>query len=386
MFNKDDDQVIRTWVSKNMSNLDHFTGILAIYSVESRLVVTVDAEGNLMVLNTHSAPEGVVLENSQSPFERLLFSANGQRILGTLSGQAAGNEMTRVWNSKTGKLLHEIKGELLDFTSDLRKVLVKRDDYSVWNALTGTRLSVFPRDSSSSHDRAYLGCDGRLVCLVGERTVVLDTENGKHLFEGGTSSFPYFFPTGDRILLLDDKQLKLIDAGCGQVLDVVDDSDQTIHASPSHNGMFFVTTCNNREGLRLWDTRKGKLRIVTDFPDFYFPTFSPDGKRVAAHRVIHGIGSNFQNTNIGSVRIWETETGEELATFPGFSKQFSPDGVRIVTCGDREIRLWHRRRPEYWWGIAWLPEFWGALLSGGALLVIAARNLRRRRVEKAVAA
>jgi hypothetical protein len=26
-----------------------------------------------------------------------------------------------------------------------------------------------------------------------------------------------------------------------------------------------------------------------------------------------------------------------------------------------------RKRPEYWWGLAWLPEFWLTLLFAGAL-------------------
>ncbi|HEY3322503.1 MAG TPA: hypothetical protein VGP72_18725 [Planctomycetota bacterium] len=38
----------------------------------------------------------------------------------------------------------------------------------------------------------------------------------------------------------------------------------------------------------------------------------------------------------------------------------SDDGDWIVTDGEgaEQAYIWHRRRPEYWWGIAWLPEFW----------------------------
>jgi len=31
------------------------------------------------------------------------------------------------------------------------------------------------------------------------------------------------------------------------------------------------------------------------------------------------------------------------------------------------MQLLHRRRPEYWWGVAWLPEFWLTLLFAAAL-------------------
>jgi len=32
-------------------------------------------------------------------------------------------------------------------------------------------------------------------------------------------------------------------------------------------------------------------------------------------------------------------------------------------------QYWHRRRPEWWWGIAWLPEFWLTLMFGVGLVV-----------------
>ena len=36
--------------------------------------------------------------------------------------------------------------------------------------------------------------------------------------------------------------------------------------------------------------------------------------------------------------------------------------------GSAYIGFWVRRRPEQWWGVAWLPEFWLALALGGGLL------------------
>jgi len=36
--------------------------------------------------------------------------------------------------------------------------------------------------------------------------------------------------------------------------------------------------------------------------------------------------------------------------------------------GHYEFEVWQRRRPEYWWGIAWLPEFWLALMFGLGLV------------------
>lgn len=86
----------------------------------------------------------------------------------------------------------------------------------------------------------------------------------------------------------------------------------------------------------------------------------------------------------GDIGVWDTQSGECLAVLEKTARmpaQFLcvDDGKSIFVTGDESPpSIWSRRRPEYWWGIAWLPEFWVALVSGGALLVIAARNLRRR--------
>ncbi len=50
------------------------------------------------------------------------------------------------------------------------------------------------------------------------------------------------------------------------------------------------------------------------------------------------------------------------------SASFSPDGKRIVTGSeDTTARVWERRRPEWWWGVAWLPEFWLTAVLGVGL-------------------
>jgi len=45
---------------------------------------------------------------------------------------------------------------------------------------------------------------------------------------------------------------------------------------------------------------------------------------------------------------------------------------------DRAVQLsFVRRRPEYWWGIVWLPEFWLTILLAGGFLVSVWRDRRR---------
>ena len=75
----------------------------------------------------------------------------------------------------------------------------------------------------------------------------------------------------------------------------------------------------------------------------------------------------------GGAFVWATADGRRLASLRGEAcipgdARFSPDGSYIVMA-DGSARVFSRRRPEYWWGLAWLPEFWLTLLFAGALVV-----------------
>jgi WD40 repeat protein len=110
----------------------------------------------------------------------------------------------------------------------------------------------------------------------------------------------------------------------------------------------------------------------------YSTEISPDGKRILFA------------TSAG-VLISDSHSGAHLTTFArsqdfiGLSALFDAEG-RVVLLLNDGVQIYSRRRPEYWWGIAWLPEFWVALLSGGALVVIAVRRLRARKAVKQEAA
>ena len=73
----------------------------------------------------------------------------------------------------------------------------------------------------------------------------------------------------------------------------------------------------------------------------------------------------------GDGQLWDAKTGEMITVLHGHSMdidelRFSKDGNYILTAsaGDRTQRIWHRRRPETWWGLALLWEFWVALGTG----------------------
>jgi hypothetical protein len=55
---------------------------------------------------------------------------------------------------------------------------------------------------------------------------------------------------------------------------------------------------------------------------------------------------------------------------------FSSDGNHLACRGRGWSKVWQRRRPEQWWGIAWLWEFWLTVAFGGFLVWNIVRDRR----------
>ena len=99
--------------------------------------------------------------------------------------------------------------------------------------------------------------------------------------------------------------------------------------------------------------------------------FSPDGRRIVTA------------ARDATARVWDSETGRELCVLKGHdgsvdTATFSPDNRRIVTASvDKTARVWRRTRPEWWWGVIWLPQFWAVVLLAPAFIWSMRRDYKR---------
>ena len=144
--------------------------------------------------------------------------------------------------------------------------------------------------------------------------------------------------------------------------------------SYSPNGMFVLTVYrNNISGVgsvKIWDAENGRelktlytgFRNATSRGYCSYAEYSPDGKTVLM--VING-----GNDTNGIIRIVDVETGRTVRRISGhtgivYEAFFSPDGRRIVSCGDdRTIKIWNvdtgqeiRTINERAYSITWGPE------------------------------
>jgi WD40 repeat protein len=115
--------------------------------------------------------------------------------------------------------------------------------------------------------------------------------------------------------------------------------------------------------IHVWNAETGQELAVLKHSSEWIRSmlFSPDSTRLFSCAA----GED-------QIRIWDVATGHQLYTLPGSDLvvEFSPDKNHLLTAGEEDRRdmayLWSRRRPEYWWGVAWLPEFWLTALFSAA--------------------
>jgi RNA polymerase sigma factor (sigma-70 family) len=139
------------------------------------------------------------------------------------------------------------------------------------------------------------------------------------------------------------KEVKTL-AAHQEVVSLVFSPDGKSLASTSHS--FKVPNQTEPTAVRLWDvaTWEEKVKLRDNEGTFRRPTFSPDGKVLAA-----SVG--WKDEPEDQVKLWDTQTGKELGTIKEEQGHlirrlvFSPDSKTLVLgihsrAGDDPIRLW----------------------------------------------
>jgi hypothetical protein len=99
--------------------------------------------------------------------------------------------------------------------------------------------------------------------------------------------------------------------------------------------------------------------------------FSPDGRRMVA--------DDAQKLVLYDTATWKPTSAISAGSAPAFT--WLSNGSLITTGNDAQsvtnVQLWTRHRPEAWWGVAVLPQFWLALVATLFTLARIRADLRR---------
>ena len=203
--------------------------------------------------------------------------------------------------------------------------------------LVGQHASVFS---------AVFSPDGKHLATYGRdgTAIVWDASNGKQLLRlpgstepGNTYGAQYlaFSPDGQRLAVADRSQVKIVEAGSGNLIMTLSGHTQAVWSVVFSPDGKRIATSGVDGSVRVWDAATGDSRLVLTGhrAPIESLTFSPDGKRLVT-------GSDDQ-----TMKIWDAISGVLLvdrSDFPSSvdSAMYSPDGKYLVASSSGTLRIW----------------------------------------------
>jgi len=260
---------------------------------------------------------------------------------------------TSVYDTRTGELARSVGGvgdsghrggvRSTVFSPDGLRVATLGEDSElrVWNLQT-RECQLRVRDVASSGGVAFSPDGSRLVYVSGsDRMRVIDADDGRCLKEMPTTTAESRAFSPSSVSFSPDGRRVVVGSGLPHVWDVETSRCLAVLILLEIDG---GTTGNGRA------------------------SFSPTGDRI----ITTGIDR--------SVQVWDAEDGRLLALLPhpteAFAARSVSGGTRIVTCAEHCIRIFRRRRPEWWWGVFYLWEFWLTVVFAGLFVWSVVRDRR----------
>jgi DNA-binding SARP family transcriptional activator/WD40 repeat protein len=295
----------------------------------------------------------------QTGFPTVDASPDGRRLATTASEQPTD---VVVFDAETGEPtvtltapLDPSRGEEvsdLAFSPDGRRVAVSylvtdggvTPAVVVWDAETGAEVArlMGPPGQPGQYVSPTFSPDGRSVAAVSfdDRVVVWDVASGSERFSiaGGQPNAAVFRPDGTALLVAEPvaERVGVYAADDGHVLDAVTTPGFVPEfLAIDDTGARLAVSSQSSRAVQLWDLEPRQLVRTIAFVDGSAVDWSPDGDQLA-----------IAGANIGSVRVVDPESGEDVTVLRGYlggawDVVFLGDGERLAsvdTVGD--VLVW----------------------------------------------
>jgi WD40 repeat protein len=364
------DNSIRIWDATTGAELailqEHQSGVGSVtFSPDGEYLAWTSMDSTVHLWDRSRGKESAVLRGHEnSRVSEVAFSPDGKRL-----ASASWDKTVRVWETGTGEELTVFKGHehfvmWVAYSPEGTRLASGSSDGTVrlWNASSGEEQTVFTGHESDVTCGAFNSDGTRLASGSWDGTVrVWDAARspGPLLLRGSESWIPSlaFSPDGTHLAAAsggdDDGEgpgsIHIWDTTTGEELAILRGHNAGIPSVAfSPDGSRLASGSWDRV-VRLWDAYTGKEVFVFRAHEaaVWHVVFSPDGTRLASASG----GRPWMNPRAGgmaggTVRLWDTTTGEELTVIRGHedyvcSVAFNPDGTRLFTAsGDGTVRVW----------------------------------------------
>ena len=359
-----DDRTARLWDAASGRQIHLLRGhrdlvLGAAFSPDGRLLATSSQDGTVRIWNVAAGTQHLVLRGPPNEtfvnFSGLApaFSPDGSRVA------SGGWFSTPIWDLATGEISMTIPRQPTEalavaFSPDGTRVATANQlDAQAWDAETGDLVTTF-----SGHTGDILGIayspDGTRIATGGNDGIaqVWDAATGEPLLSLAGHSVGVlqvaFTPDGDRLLTggMDGtaRLWNISPTGGRDWLTVPGPANRQGGVSFSPDGTSFAVPGQD-SGVTIRDVETGTRIITLKGHDATIRrmAFSPDGTRLAG---VAGSGPGDPRAN-STVPVWDVSTGMLLMTLEGHTDQvaslaYSPDGQRLATGSwDGSVRLWN---------------------------------------------
>ena len=245
-------------------------------------------------------------------------------------------------------------------------------------AATGERLWQCRLGSRSGPDTAF-SPDGRLVAFTGKtwdnETITIEVrlaETGEPVMSWCSPGWAWPMAISPDGALLacgsGNREVSVLDVATGTCVRTLAGGCISIEWSPDGRTLL---TAGHSDSSAIWDVGSGTCiaRLGDDLTADVCGAYSRSGDRVATGNQDH------------HVRIWSARTGQCLYVLKAQDRAvrslaFSSDGERLLVW-DGFLGIWQRHRPEWWWGVFWLREFWLTAAFAAIFVWSVVRDRRR---------
>jgi len=296
----------------------------------------------------------IQLAGHNNPVTSIAFSPDGS-VLASADGELTEGPMTRLWDTKSGKVAATLVGpdgvggasaEAVAFSPDGTLLAVGGnflgDSTRLWRVAERELIGTLA-DSGSIMKSLAFSPDGKTIAGV--------THTGSvTLWDAGSRRVKIGLPDGDGFrnvtfspdgtLLADGghgNDVRLSDAANGKTIRTITDATGSDVAFSPDGKTLATADADGSYNLRLWDVASGRSTETFDGVDDLVVTsalFSPDGKTLASW----GLGN--------VIHLWDVKSRKIRAMVLGASGAvraiaFTSDGTRLASGGDdKTIRIW----------------------------------------------